>query len=505
MALNRKISKPSQNLDLMHSVQNLLSLLINEPNNPEIHHNLSICFRKLGLYKKALEHSELAYNFSPESPTIIFSHGISNELVGNIPNAIKNYKEAISLRPNYPKALNNLGRLLDEQNLPLEAKSILEKALILDNDNNDIRVNLANNCIALGAPANAEKLINNIKTPEALNAMGICKYIQRKFEDAEYYFSETVKSSPHFAGAHENLALTLLHLKKFNRGWKEYLWRDKNNAEKIKKRNLKTPVWDGSNIKNKILLIYSEQGYGDTIQFIRFIKSLEKLDIFLIFACTKDLHRLIKNAFDGNLKLVGFDDIPHHDFHLSLLNLPMILNRLDTYSSNQVPYFLLKQKEKIKKLSDDKKKIGICWKGRPKHKLDPYRNRSCLLTDMEIILDMAEHTIFTLQKDITEEERILLSKKKIKFPKIPNFIETVKIISQLDAVLTVDTAVAHLAGAMGKPVFLVLCFASDWRWESGDGYSKWYPKTFMIRQKVPGDWKTCILQAQKALKIFLEQ
>ena len=89
--------------------------------------------------------------------------------------------------------------------------------------------------------------------------------------------------------------------------------------------------------------------------------------------------------------------------------------------------------------------------------------------------------------------------------KINNFTETVKILYQLDAVLTVDTAVAHLAGAMGKPVFLVLCFASDWRWESGDGYSKWYPKTFMIRQKVPGDWKTCILQAQKALKIFLEQ
>ena len=94
---------------------------------------------------------------------------------------IKNYKEAISLRPNYPKALNNLGRLLDEQNLPLEAKSILEKALILDNDNIDIRVNLANNCIALGDPSYAEKLVNNIKSPEALNTMGICKYIQRNF------------------------------------------------------------------------------------------------------------------------------------------------------------------------------------------------------------------------------------------------------------------------------------------------------------------------------------
>ena len=505
MALNHKNSKTSQNLDLTRSVQNFLSLLINEPDNPEIHHNLSICFRQLGLYEKALEHSELAYNFAPDSPTVIFSNGISNELIGNIPNAIRNYREAISLRPNYMEALNNLGRLLDEQNLPLEAKSILEKALNLDKNNHDIRVNLANNCIALGDPANAEKLIDKIKSPEALNAMGICKYIQRNFEDAEYYFSETVKSSPNFAGGHENLALTLLHLKKFNRGWKEYLWRDKNNVQNIKKRNLQTPEWDGSKIKNKILLIYSEQGYGDTIQFIRFIKSIEKLNISIIFACTSDLHALIKNAFDGDLKIVNFNELPNHDFHLSLLNLPMVLDRLDTYSSNQIPYLFLKQKEKVRKLSDYKKKIGICWKGRPKHELDPYRNRSCSLTNMKIILDMAEHTICSIQKDITEEEKRLLSKKRIKIPKITNFIETVKIISQLDAVLTVDTAVAHLAGAMGKPVFLLLCFASDWRWESGNGYSKWYPKTFMIRQKVPGDWKHCIQQAQKALKIFLEQ
>ena len=207
-------------------------------------------------------------------------------------------------------------------------------------------------------------------------------------------------------------------MKKFNRGWKEYLWRDTNNAEKVIKRNLKTPVWDGKNIKNKILLIYSEQGYGDTIQFIRFIKSIEKLDICLIFACTKDLHKLITNTFNGNLKVVSFDDIPYHDFHLSLLNLPMVLHRLDTYSSNQVPYFLLKQKAKIKKLSDDKKKIGICWKGRPKHKLDPYRNRSCLLTDMEIILDMAEHTIFTLQRISLKKKKFYLAKKRSSFLKL---------------------------------------------------------------------------------------
>ena len=93
MALNHKNSKTSQKLDLTRSVQNYSSLLMNEPNNPEIHHNLSICFRKLGLHKKALKHSELAYNFAPESPTIIFSNGISNELVGNIPNAIKKYKK----------------------------------------------------------------------------------------------------------------------------------------------------------------------------------------------------------------------------------------------------------------------------------------------------------------------------------------------------------------------------------------------------------------------------
>ena len=331
MSLNHKNSKISQNLDLIRSVENYSSLLKNEPKNPEIHHNLSMCLRKLGLYKKALKHSELAYNFAPENPTIIFSNGISNELVGNIPNAIKNYREAISFRPNYPEALNNLGRLLDEQNFSIEAKDILERAHKMDKENDNIRVNLANNFIALGAPANAEKLLDNIQSPEALNAMGICKYILRNFEDAEYYFSETIKFSPHFAGAHENLALTLLHLKKFNQGWKEYLWRDKNNTKNIQKRGLETPVWDGRKIENKILLIYSEQGYGDTLQFIRFIKNIEKLNISLIFACTKDLHGVIKHAFDGDLKLVSFNDLPYHDFHLSLLNLPMALNRLDTY------------------------------------------------------------------------------------------------------------------------------------------------------------------------------
>ena len=187
---------------------------------------------------------------------------------------------------------------------------------------------------------------------------------------------------------------------------------------------------------NQFKRVFYKEGFGqiDWSMYLNNIKAyvdrslfenIEKLNISLIFACTKDLHGVIKHAFDGDLKLVSFNDLPYHDFHLSLLNLPMVLNRLDTYSSSQIPYFLLKQKEKIRKLSGDKKKIGICWKGRPKHQLDPYRNRSCSLINMEIILDMAEHTIFTLQKDITEEERILLSKKKIKFPKIPNFIETV--------------------------------------------------------------------------------
>jgi len=497
--------KPAEDLvqqgKLTKAVEAYPPLLAAHPGYPAAHHNFATLLRKFGRVKDAILHSQIAYELSPDDPTIIFSFGLSQELGGFETEAERYYRKALSLRPDYTGVLNNLGKLLDQMERPLEALPFLQRAHLHEPYDRGVSLNLANAYLSLGRPEDAERLIGDDQSTTALNSLGIARYVRRDWTGAEILFRGAIRSDPNFAGAHENLALTLLHLRKFDAGWSEYEWRWKNSMNHLTKRLFDKPLWDGANLAGKTLLLHGEQGFGDTIQFVRYATFVEKNGGTILLACQEELTSLLRDAPGIDETFVLGDITPPFDCHAPLLSLPRLLG---TYCE-EIPkfdsYLQISDEMKLSRLSRSVLKIGICWAGRPRHVHDPHRNRSCPPNLFKALTELAGIELFGLPVDTPEKKEDLSFGLTELSPNISSFYNTAKAISALDLIVSVDTAVLHLAGALGKPGIAALCYAADWRWRDGNGIAPWYPSIHMIRQSVPGNWEEVFERISDHIKI----
>jgi len=195
--------------------------------------------------------------------------------------AIFQYNEALRLRPDYIAAMINLGRLLEHMDRPDQATDILERATSLDADDNAIRQNLANAYLGVGRPDDAARLLTALLDTDAnsavaLNSLGTAQYIRRDWPAAIASFKSAIAAQEDFAQAHENLAQSLMQIGDFDAAWPEYEWRWRNTGNLLTKRFLEHPLWEGSPLAGRTILLHGEQGYGDTIQFIRYAKHIDK-------------------------------------------------------------------------------------------------------------------------------------------------------------------------------------------------------------------------------------
>ncbi|HUO00499.1 MAG TPA: glycosyltransferase family 9 protein, partial [Bradyrhizobium sp.] len=306
--------------------------------------------------------------------------------------------------------------------------------------------------------------------------------------------------------AHFFKSLSSLVTGDFERGWTEYEWRHKAPAARLTERSFRQPIWLGeSDIAGKTILLHSEQGFGDTIQFSRYVPLVAALGARVLLEVEEPLCELMMGLAGPTRVIAKGDALPDFDLRCPLPSLPLAFNtRLETIPSDASYLRLPKQALDYWGAMLGTKhgvRVGLAWAGNTKHVRDG--ERSMRLHDLQPLIDNGA-TFVSLQKDVRAGDiETLKSYNMIQFgEELGDFSDTAALISQLDLVISVDTSVAHLAGALGKPVWILLTHAPDWRWLLSREDSPWYPTARLFRQRESREWGSVVARLREALHEF---
>jgi hypothetical protein len=308
--------------------------------------------------------------------------------------------------------------------------------------------------------------------------------------------------NPEHANAHLALAQNLLAQGEMPAGWLEYEWRLRTEPAPLPR--ITSAPWNGMRLPTGRILLIGDQGYGDTIQFARYIPAVAARCEEVILGCSAELLPLLRRipgvAHADHL----WDRIPPHAAHCRLSSLPFI------FQTASIPWpgpYLFADPVRVaawdKRLPRGARRIGLAWRGRPTHPDD--RRRSVSLQQLLPLAAIGECTFVSLQKPFTTEDEeigVQFSGLCDLSEELTDFGETAAVIAMLDLVITVDSAVAHLAGAMDKPTWILLPGSADWRWGIGRSESDWYPSARLFRQRWGGDWDGVVAQVASALEYF---
>lgn len=329
-----------------------------------------------------------------------------------------------------------------------------------------------------------------------------------QFDEALIHFQRCIDlvSLPY---AHVNLAFTLLAMGRYQEGWLAYESRFLTQSRNFQPYQLELPIWDGQiPIQGKKLIITWEQGIGDNIQFVRFIPLLkQRFQPKLSFVGNAICGRLFKQI--SGVDHFFFEEpavIPMQDYQISLLSLPLILAINSEAQFFDEPYIHAEPRlsEKWRSLiPKNKLSIGLCWQGNSDYRFNS--KRDCELSYFLSLLDYRDVSLVSLQKALSPSDREILQYSDIVNlgEVVDDFTDTAAIIANLDLVITVDTAIAHLAGAMGQPVWTLLRYETEWRHPRDRTVSPWYPSMRLFRQAKPGDWDSVFTQVHEALHALL--
>jgi tetratricopeptide (TPR) repeat protein len=322
-----------------------------------------------------------------------------------------------------------------------------------------------------------------------------------QIQNAISVYKYAISQDPDDLLAHNGLAHCHLLTGDFQRGWLEYEWRLTKNQ--IKLPLISSPRWDGRPLEGKTIILLAEQGAGDMIQFVRYAEYVKAKHGNVILVCSPNLARLAANC-KGTDRVVAMGSGGEilHDFHVPLMSLPGIFQTTLNTIPSAVPY-LHPPKEAVKTakeiLADYKNtlRVGLVWKGSTQ--------KSLMLNQFKELLGIPRIKIFSLQKGqpVSELEYFTPGSITDLGQSFEDFADTAAAIEELDLVISVDTAVTHLAGALGKPVWTLLPFAPDWRWMLNREDSPWYPTMRLFRQPVPGDWASVIKRVSEELKALV--
>ena len=485
------------------------------PNYADARNNLGNALKDKGQPDEAIAAYRQAIALNPTSSESHSNLGVVLKNEGQLDKAIAAFRQAIALNPDYADAHNNLGNALREKGQLDEAIAACRRAIALRPEFADAHNNLGN---ALGQNGQLDDAIIAFRQAIALNPnlsevhsnLGTLLRDNGQIEEAIAAYRQAIALNPDFAEAHHNLALALLAQEDFQRGWEEYEWRWKCRDFPSPPRNFPQPQWDGRKLETHTLLLHTEQGLGDAIQFIRFLPLVAERCGRIIIECQADLQRLFRTTA-GNCQIVaGGEPLPRFDFHCPLLSLPRILGTNLANIPHSMPYLradAVDAKRWQQRMADYSKnaKVGLVWAGSPGHKND--RNRSIKLATFAPLGQVLGVHFFSLQKgEAAADCKTPPSGMKIVdwTQELNDFADTAALIVNLDLVIAADTAVAHLAGALGKPVWILLPFVPDWRWPLEREDSPWYPSMRLFRQPRRGDWDSVITRVADALSLWIK-
>ncbi len=468
-----------------------------------------------GDYEDALNYFQKALDIAKEDAVLFYSIAVCLQRLEKKDEAFTYYKKSIELKPDFADALNNIALIYFNRKDYLTAEEYFSRALQADPEHLNSLVNLGstktflNDYEAASATFDLALNIANKKNDQEnlsiiYTNIGFLELRKNNLELALEFFDKSLDYNPDYVIANYNKGETLLKLGHFQEGWKFYekrIYREEFGPRKFYK-----PLNTLDNLKGKRILVYAEQGLGDALHFLRYLILLKREGAYIIFECDKGLHPLLEKLdyIDELLERISTEkrDI-EYDYDIPLLSLA---NLYKTDLSNiplEIPY-IKADEEKVKfwkeHVGNEGFKIGIVWGGSPVHQND--KNRSVKLSQLSFLFNIPNAKFFSLQKGIPQLQLsdYALMVKDMDQIGIHSWADTAAIIENLDLVISVDTSVCHLAGAMGKEVWVLLPYNSDWRWLLNRSDSPWYPNMKLYRQKSLGDWKEVFDKLEADLK-----
>jgi tetratricopeptide (TPR) repeat protein len=460
--------------------------LMGKPDFAAAHCHRANALRGLKRFEEALDSCARALVLQPNFAEAYCNRGNIMLDLHRFENALQSYDRALALRPDFAEAHSNRGSALQNLRRYGEALGSCDRALALRPD-----------------------------FAEAYSNRGSALQELRRFDEALASFDRAASLRPEFAEAHCNAALCLLLTGDFRRGWSKYEWRWQTDQLRGERRNFPQPQWTAfDEIADKTVLIHAEQGLGDTIHFCRYIPQVTERAARVIFEVQKPLVELMKTLAGGAQIVARGDPLPDFDLHCPLLSLPLIFDtRLATIPGDVTYLSAVAEKSaawRARLGEHERPRVGLVWAGDPRkqlpnaHRID--LQRSVAFDLLAPILAVKGCEFYSLQKGeqaVAQLRRSPLRERVIDWSDdFPDFSDTAALIDNLDLVIAVDTSVAHLAGALGKPLWLLNRYNTCWRWLLGRDDSPWYPTARLFRQDGTRNWEPAIRSAAAALQDY---
>ena len=459
------------------------------PSDASLQYNLAKALVDCGLNKESITHHKKAAELDPDNPEILLNYAKALASLECFEEALDLLSRAVSIAPNHAGIWVNKGNILHALNSYDEAIISFEGALEINPENAVAWTNKAISLEALG------------RVDEALHAYDCATKVDRDY-----------------VSAHWNKSNLQLSLGDYQSGWELFEWRWKTKAQNNNFRHYPQPLWVGNQqLKDKTILIWSEQGLGDSIQFCRYIKMVADLGAKVIFEVQEPLVDLF-GGLEGVHQVISMGSKPSEfDFHCPLMSLPLAFKTSIDTIPNHVPY-IKPEKNKISlwksRLDQTKKlRVGLVWSSgfRPDHpELWKANARRDIPLSLLAKINIPDVTFYSLQKGGEGEKQLAAWKESpensiniIDFTQeLVDFLDTAALIDALDLIISVDTSVAHMAGALGKPIWVLNHYDSCWRWLRNKSTSPWYPTAKIFRQPTRGDWSAVVEEIKKGLKSF---
>jgi len=470
------------------------------PNYAEAFNNRGHVLHNLGRFEESLQSLDRAIALNPNYFQAHTNRGYVLHSLKRLEESVTSYKQAIALRPDYPEAYNNLGNVFHESKHLDEALIALDRAIALRRDYALAFYNRANVLRDMGrcdeALSSFDRAIAvNPNYAEAVNNRALLLHDLGRFDEALTGYDRAIALKPRYVIALNNRAQTRLLLGKFDEGWRDYEARLELKDQGRPELNL--PHWKGESLKGRNILIHGEQGLGDVIQFCRYVPLLaeREADARVTLAVRPNLIGLLQRL-KGNFQLLsspGPDD--RFELQCALLSLPLRFGTDLTTIPAATPYLSADPAPVARwrqKIGTGGFRIGICWHARPV--VNP--GRSFPLQELYRLASIPGVRLISLQKGDGIDQLsavpvgICVETLGEDFDNGPDaFVDTAAVMENLDLVISCDTSIAHLAGALGKPALLALKYVPDWRWLTGRNDSPWYPKLRLYRQRAADDWR----------------
>jgi tetratricopeptide (TPR) repeat protein len=478
-------------------------------------HLLGVIARETGHTDMAIKLIRRAIGINPRVAG--YYNNLGNALCGKeqFGEAAVAYRQALGIDPDFALAHYNLGNALvenDEFDGLDEAIAAGRRTILLQPDYAEAYNNLS---IALQRKGNFDESISLCRRAlalkpdyaEAYSNLGNALRDKGDLDASIAAYRRAIELKPDFAAAHFNLAMVLLLGGDFRQGWAEYEWRLKD-PRKPQPRPFIQPRWTGEDISGRTILLYGEQGTGDALQFVRYAPLVAQRGGRVLIGCAPELTRVLRSNPGLGQILTRDGARPSFDFHAPLLSLPLIFQTDAGSIPASVPYLsaepaLLDVWDRRLGAPDGQVRVGLVWAGNPRFKGD--RTRSLNLQQLAPFADAREVKFYSLQKGPAgvQAKNPPAGLELVELgPELNDFADTAAVMSLMDLIITTDTSVPHLAGALGRAVWVMLQFVPDFRWLLERDDSPWYPTMRLFRQTSVGDWKGVIQRVVEALAKF---